>query len=173
GKNHEKTTREFRDGSPFWIRIEPCALRPKGLFAGFWRKCGQLRAGDAPGTLYGTRGMGIAATREPAPAKLAQNEGRVFSIRLASPASRSTGQRRAPSCPPLRCHRPSIDADRLLKYPIFKLGPNRGPSLQVRLALKADLNPSSPSCRQRCRCHRWQSSPARFPPFLRRGRLLV
>jgi hypothetical protein len=65
-------------GSPSWIRIEPCALRPKGLFAGFWRKCGQLRAGDAPGTLYGTRGMRIAATREPAPAKLAQNEGRVF-----------------------------------------------------------------------------------------------
>ena len=100
------------DGSPSWIRIEPCALRPKGLFAGFWRKCGQIRAGDASGTLYGTRGMRIAA-REPAPAKkLAQSEGRVFRSGMPAqhPGQRGNGARHAARL--FGAPSSSIDADR-------------------------------------------------------------
>ena len=48
--------RAQQNGSPSWIRIEPCVLLPKGLFAGFWRKCGQLRAGGrAQNSLWDAR----------------------------------------------------------------------------------------------------------------------
>src|SRR5215471_11460544 len=55
-----------QDGSPSWIRIEPCALRPKGLFAGFWRKCVQLRAGEAPELSTGRAACGSRRRASPA-----------------------------------------------------------------------------------------------------------